>query len=265
LTNSGLGGGFSYLAQFTPDLDVTLTAIASDSSVKVVQKPRIMTSHATPATVFIGSTVPYVSGTYYGGGFGGGPSSQYQQLKVGINLTVTPYINQDGLVVMQIDEAIDEISGSVNIQGVGDVPTTTSRTLAAEVAVLDRQTIVLGGFIRSSGQDSKSGMPILKDIPLIGKLFTNSSKNKSRNELLVLMRPTVLRTPELAAAHTSVEKSRLPGIRHAEAENEAEETKRVKSAEGKLGTTPRTESPAPPANTETKVERDSSGFIPVPQ
>ena len=265
LTNgaNALGGGFSYLGRFGQDLDVTLTAIASDSSVKVVQKPRIMTSHATAATVFIGSTVPYVSGTYYGGGYGGGPSSQYQQLKVGINLTVTPYINQDGLVVMQIDEAIDEISGSVQITGVGDVPTTTSRTLSAEVAVGDRETIVLGGFIRSSGTENKSGMPILKDIPLLGKLFTNSSKNKTRNELLVLMRPTVLRTPELAAAHTSVEKSRLPGIRRAEAENEAEETKRVKSADGKLGSAIRVEETAPVVKPETKAERDSKGFYPV--
>jgi general secretion pathway protein D len=267
LTNASgaLGGGFCYLGRFGQDLDVTLTAIASDSSVKVVQKPRIMTSHATPASVFIGSTVPYVSGTYYGGGFGGGPSSQYQQLKVGISLSVTPYINQDGLVVMQIDEAIDEISGSVPITGVGNVPTTTSRTLTAEVAVGDRETIVLGGFIRSSGEDNKSGMPILKDIPLLGKLFTSSSKSKSRNELLVLMRPTVLRTPELAAAHTDVEKARLPGIRRAEAENEAEELKRVKSADGKLGTAPRVESSAPPAKAEASVERDSKGFYPVPE
>lgn len=265
LTNNGLGGGFSYLGRFGQDLDVTLTAIASDSSVKVVQKPRIMTSHATTASVFIGSTVPYVSGTYYGGGFGGGPSSQYQQLKVGISLSVTPYINQDGLVVMQIDEAIDEISGSVPITGVGNVPTTTSRTLTAEVAVADRETIVLGGFIRSSGEDNKSGMPILKDIPLLGKLFTSSSKSKSRNELLVLMRPTVLRTPELAAAHTAVEKARLPGIRRAEAESDAEEMKRVRSADGKLGTAVRAAEPLPPAKTETHTDRDSKGFYPVPE
>jgi hypothetical protein len=79
------------------------------------------------------------------------------------------------------------------------------------------------------------------------------------------MRPTVLRTPELAAAHTDVEKARLPGIRRAEAENEAEELKRVKSADGKLGTAPRVESSAPPAKAEASVERDSKGFYPVPE
>lgn len=266
LTNgtSTLPGGFSYLANFGGDLDVTLSAVASDSNVKVVQKPRIMTSHATAASVFIGSTVPYVSASYYGGGYGGGPSSSYQQLRVGINLTVTPYINQDGLVVMKIEEAIDEISGSVPITGVGDVPTTTSRTLSAEVAVGDRETIVLGGFIRSSGTESKSGVPILKDIPLLGNLFNSSSKNKTRNELLVLMRPTVLRTPQLAAAQTSVEKSRLPGIRHAEAESEAYEAKRIKSADKKLGPSVSPVVP-PPAKTEGTTGRDKAGYLPVPQ
>lgn len=261
LTNGGgsLGSGFSYLGHLGPDLDVTLTAIANDSSVKVVQKPRIMTSHATSASVFIGSTVPYVTGTYYGG-YGGNAGNSYQQLRVGIQLTVTPYVNQDGLVVMKIDEAIDEISGSVAISGVGDVPTTTSRTLAAEVAVGDRETIVLGGFIRSSGSDSKSGVPVLKDIPLLGPLFSSNSRNKSRNELMVLMRPTVLRTPELASAHTAIEKSRLPGIRRAEAESEADETRRVQDADRKLG--PSVPPAGGAAGTPVTPARDKDGFLP---
>jgi len=256
-----LGGGFSYLASFGQDLDVTLTAIAGDNAVKVLQKPQIMTSHATAASVFIGSTVPYVSGTYYGGGYGGGPSSQYQQLKVGISLTVTPYINQDGLVVMQIDESIDEISGSIPIEGVGDVPTTTSRTLTAEVAVKDRETIVLGGFIRTSKSDGKSGVPYLKDIPWLGSLFSKTSKSQSRGELLVLMRPTVLRTPEIAAAHTVNEKARLPGIRSAEAEYIVEEGKRRAKANALFGPEGQP-GDFSPAQEMGEPKRDDQGFLP---
>ncbi len=266
-TNSAgtLGKGFSYFGHFGQDLDVTLTAIASDSSVKVIQRPSIMTSHATPASVFIGSTVPYVQASYYGSGYGGGPSSSYQQLRVGINLSVTPFINQEGLVVMQIDEAIDEISGSVAITGVGDVPTTTSRTLSAEVAVKDRETIVLGGFIRTSAQDNKSGMPILKDIPLIGPLFTSSSRNKGRNELMVLMRPTVLKTPELAAAQTVEEKRRLPGVRSAEAESQAYETERVKKVDEELGLGSHAGEAKPLKTGDKESGRDPQGFLPAVQ
>ena len=261
---AALGKGLSYFGKFGQDLDVTLTAIASDSSVKVIQKPRIMTSHATPGKIFIGSTVPYVSSTYYGGGYGGGPSSSYQQLRVGIDLSVTPFINQDGLVVMKIEEAIDELGKSVPITGVGDVPSTVSRTLSGEIAVRDRETIVLGGFIRTGGSDGKSGVPILKDIPLIGMLFNNTTKSKDRSELVVLMRPTVLQTPELAAAYTAEEKSRLPGVRRAEAESLAEEKRQIKSADRALGVK-RTQEVSQPKPINTDPNRDAQGYLIVPE
>lgn len=213
-----IGTGLRYFGKAGDDIFIQLEAAASDGKVNVIQKPRIQTSHATPASIFIGSTVPYVSSTYYGGGYAGGPSSSFQQLRVGIGLNVTPFINADGLVVMQIDETIDEISGSTAITGVGDVPNTTSRTLSAEVAVQDRETIILGGFIRNSQTKNRSGVPILMDIPLLGYLFRSTGDSKERKELIVLMRPTVLRTPELAAAHVEVEKLRLPGVRAAEQE-----------------------------------------------
>lgn len=213
-----LGNGLSYFGRFGQDFDATITAAASDSRITVIQKPRIMTFHAKPASFFIGSTVPYVTQTSYYGGYGGygGPSSQYQQLKVGIGLDVTPYINQDGLVVMEINQQIEEIDGYTEIANVGKVPNTASKTLSAQVAVKDRETIILGGFIRTSDSKNNDGVPILKDIPLLGFLFNKSSKSNERKELIVLMRPTVLRTPELAAATTTEEKLRLPGISEAE-------------------------------------------------
>jgi general secretion pathway protein D len=224
----GLPGGFSYWAQLGKSFNVALQAAASDERINVIQKPRILTSHATPGSIFVGSTVPYITTAYYGGSvYGGGPSSSYQQLQVGIGLTVTPYINPDGLVVMQIDESIDEISGSTSITGVGDVPNTTSRKLSAEVAVRDGDTIMLGGFIRNSTDKKKSGVPLLKDIPLLGPLFSSQSDSKERKELIVLMRPTVLKTPDLAALATTAEKNRMPGISGAEMEVRMEEKKEL--------------------------------------
>ena len=219
-------GGFSYWAQLGKTYDLALQAAASDERINVIQRPQILTTHATPGSIFIGSTVPYITGTYYGG-YGGGPSSQYQQLQVGIGLTVTPYINADGLVVMQIDESIDELSGSTEIANVGAVPNTTSRRLSAQVAVHDGNSIMLGGFIRNSSDTKHSGVPVLKDIPLLGTLFSNRSKSKERKELIVLMRPTVLKTPEEASRATAEEKRNLPGVSGAEAEIRAEEQKQM--------------------------------------
>jgi general secretion pathway protein D len=221
LTNafpSNLGSGLNYFGILggNPEWEVAVQAFASDNRVNVIQKPRIQTSHATPASIFIGSTVPYVSGTYYGYGAGTGGSSSYQQLRVGIGLNVTPFINQDGLVVMKIDETIDELDGSTPIANVGNVPNTKSSTLSAEIAVRDKETIILGGIIRNSDTKNKSGVPLLKDIPLLGALFSSRDSSKKRQELIVLMRPTVLRTPEAAALQVDIEKERLPGVRAAE-------------------------------------------------
>lgn len=213
---TALPSGMSYFGKVGagPSFEMAIKAAAGDSRVNVIQKPRVQTSHATPASIFVGSTVPYISGTYYGYG-GSSPSSSYQQLRVGIGLNVTPFINQDGLVVMKIEETIDEVGESVKIDN-NLVPKTTSRTLSAEVAVRDRETIVLGGFVRNSDSKSRSGVPLLKDIPLLGALFTSSTSDKARSELMVLMRPTVLKTPEMAAMHVAVEKERLPGVVAAE-------------------------------------------------
>ena len=209
-----LGSGIRYFGKVDDDIYVSVEALARDGKANIIQKPRIQTSHATPASIFIGETVPYISGTYYGYG-GGVPSSSYQQLRVGIGLNVTPFINQDGLVVMKIEETIDEVGENVEIDG-NQVPKTTSRSLSAEVAVRDRESIILGGFVRNAEGSSKSGVPLLKDIPLLGYLFRSTNNEKRRTELIVLMRPTVLRTPELAAMQVAIEKERLPGVRAAE-------------------------------------------------
>ena len=231
-----LGSGIKYFGKVNEDILISVEAAASEGRLKVVQRPRIQTSHATPASLFIGSTVPYVTSTYYGGGFGGGPSSSYQQLEVGIRLNVTPFINQEGLVVMQIEETIAELNGSTKIEGVGDVPNTKNSTLSAEVAVRDGEAVILGGIVRNSDDSNKSGVPYLKDIPLLGYLFRSTSSKKARQESIVLMRPTVLRTPELAAQQVALERKKMPGISEAAAsmrrdqlKSEIKESERLKN------------------------------------
>ena len=216
------GGGLSYFGDIGPYFDVAVNAAASDNNATIIQRPRIQTSQAKPAQFFVGETVPYVTSTYNGGGAYGN-SSSYSQLSVGVELDVTPYINPDGLVVMDIQQEIDDLDGSTPITGVGNVPNTTKRTLNSEMAIRDRDTVMLGGFIRSDKSTSRSGVPFLQDIPLLGNLFASRADSKDREELIVLMRPTVLKTPELAAENTIKEGQRLPAVSGAAADDAAYE------------------------------------------
>jgi len=225
----GLAGGLNYLGSINSDLDITLTAMASDSRAKILQCPEIQTSHNEPAQLFVGESRPYPSGSYYGGGSFGGYSS-IQAVNIGVTLEVTPLINPDGLVVMDIHATIESANGSVTIANVGDVPITSRKEAAAKVSVRDHDTIVLGGLIETSKTKNNSGVPFLKDIPLLGYAFRNSSASEVRNELIVLIRPTVLPTPEVAALTARAEKDKLPGIRGAEREIEGENKQRLKQS-----------------------------------
>src|SRR5581483_7569602 len=151
--------GLSYFANIGQNWNLAVTAAANDNSVNIIQRPRIQTSQAKTAQFFVGNTVPYITGTSYGAGFNGGNSSTYSTLSVGIELDVTPFINPDGLVVMDIQQEIDDINGSTTIDG-NNVPTTDKRTLSSEIAVKDRDTLILGGFIRSDKTKTRTGVPI---------------------------------------------------------------------------------------------------------
>jgi general secretion pathway protein D len=150
-------------------------------------------------------------------------------LQIGVTLEVTPLINPDGLVVMDIHQTIESANGSVNIVNVGDVPITSRKEAAAKVSVRDRDTIILGGLIETSKQKRASGVPFLMDVPLLGYAFRGTTMQEVRNELIVLIRPSVLPTPEIAAAAAESEKNAMPMVKQAEREIRKEEAKRARS------------------------------------
>ena len=230
-TNAGgvIPGGFSYLSSFGQDLDVAVKAAAANSRAKILQRPRIQTSHNEPASLFVGESRPYPTSSYYGGGAYGGYSS-INQLQIGVTLEVTPLINPDGLVVMEIHQKIDSFEGNVTIQNVGDVPVTSSKEASAKVSVRDHDTIILGGLIETVKTKNKAGVPFLMDLPLLGNLFRSSSALETRKELIVMIRPTVLPTPEIAALTATAEKNKMPGVRSTENEIRNEEARRLRGA-----------------------------------
>lgn len=227
---------FSYWANFGGNYDLAVQAAENDSRVNVLSRPRIQTSHGVEADLFVGETIPYVDSTTAGAFGGTGVYNSYQQQQIGITLKIKPLINPDGLVVMDIYQEASEpgpASTAVNINGTS-VPTINQRQASATVAVKDRDTIILGGMISTTQTKTKSGVPYLKDIPLLGNLFRSSANSEERVELIILLRPTVLPTPEAAASVATAERRNLPGVRRAEAEIRAEEASRLRAADEDL-------------------------------
>ena len=207
-------GGFGYLAQIGANWATAIQLLESDSKTEVLSRPRIQTSHAEAATIFSGGTTPYVTGSISGAGFG--TQQQIQQLQIGINMSVLPLITSDGLVVLDINQTIEGENGTVSIDANLKVPKTVRHTAQAKVAVKDGETIILGGLIRTAMTRSVSGVPVLKDIPVFGALFRSTSESPTRKELMVLIRPTVLKTPELASLAAQAERQRSPSLRGVE-------------------------------------------------
>jgi general secretion pathway protein D len=235
-TSSLPGNALTYWGNFGNNFQVAISAAESEGRVNVLSRPRIQTSHGVEADLFVGETIPYVDSTTAGAFGGTGVYNSYQQQQIGITLKVKPLINPDGLVVMDIYQEASEpgpASTAVNINGTS-VPTINQRQASATVAVKDRDTIILGGMISTTQSKTKSGVPYLKDIPLLGNLFRSTANTEQRVELIVLLRPTVLPTPEAAAAVATAERRNLPGVRRAEAEIHAEEAARLRAADREL-------------------------------
>jgi general secretion pathway protein D len=223
--------GLTYFGKLGPTWNVALSALAGNSNVKVLSRPSIQTSHAVPASIFVGETYPYVTGTYFDS-VGGSSQSQYQAQQIGITLNVTPLINPDGLVVMDIQQEVQQIGGSVTING-NPVPITEDQNASTKVAVKSGDTIVMGGFIQNNKGETKSGIPYLMNIPLLGKLFSSTSTTGQRRELLIMIHPTVLPTPEIAALQPNIQRNRLPAVKEAELDFNAEDAKLLRDANKK--------------------------------
>ena len=209
-TITNMPGGFSYFNRINDEWELGVNAVAALSKATVLQRPRILTMHGVSASFFNGQRIPYASSSYYGG-YTSSANVSFDYLDVGIRLEVTPYITQDGLVLLNISQTIDEFQSWVEMGNDLRAPQTVNRDATAMIAVQNKESIMLGGFIRQAKSKSNTGVPYLKDIPLLGYLFRNTSTTKDRSELLVFIRPTILDNPDRIREFSESEGKTVPG------------------------------------------------------
>lgn len=195
-----LGSGITYYTTFFDlNLDAVIRLAADSRDVRILSTPVILTTDNTEAKINISEQRPVVTSSSTTSA--GEQRSTYEYRDIGIQLTVTPRINPARFVVMEINQAADELGGTVSIDD-NEVPIILKREMEAQIAVGSRETIALGGLVRTDRAKSSNKVPLLGDIPLLGALFRSDSRSETRTELLVLITPYVLSTPEEARAET---------------------------------------------------------------
>jgi general secretion pathway protein D len=188
----------------------TLNAFASEGKLKVLATPRVLVLDNQTATVSIGQNVPRITNSTINSLGNTVNSVTYES--VGVILNVTPHINPDGLVTMIVAPEISNVapqSEAVTItQGVVS-PTFNVNRAQSTVAVRNGTTVVLGGMIRDDVDDEVQKLPILGDLPLLGFLFSNTSRHTTKRELMIFLTPYVAFTATELEEITQLEKSRL--------------------------------------------------------
>jgi type II secretion system protein D len=184
--------GFTFSVS-TGDFDLLLRALQSQGRLEVLSVPRIVAADNQESIVNIGQEVPYVTSSRE---TDTGVFNTITYRPVGIILNVTPRINPDGFVRLDVRPEISSISESTVQISEGLTATVFNRRFAqTTVTVQDGHTVIIGGLITKKEENREEKVPLLGDIPLLGALFKSTKVVKERTELLVVLTPRVLRTP----------------------------------------------------------------------
>ena len=220
-----IGGGINYILKSDKlNLAAVIQASKSDSRAKYIASPIVMTVDNKEATIEATESRKFYSGSTSTSSYGSNPTVTYNYTDkdIGIKIKVTPKINPNGTVMLEIEEEYSQlgagqsvlVSGSNGSAGKENIDTALTRKMSADILLENMQTVVLGGLTETFTQESESGIPILKDIPWIGKwLFGSVSQSETRKELLVFMTPYVLDEGEAAQAEALRRKKALSDTR----------------------------------------------------
>lgn len=162
---------------------------SNDTRFNILSNPSIVVRDGVQASILVGDDVPTVGATTTNPNFESQTTTVVYR-KTGVDLTVTPTISAQGLVVLQISQNISNaVDGGISVEG---SPSFFERAITTEVIAQSGQSILLGGLISENNSSSKSAVPLLSDLPLLGALFKGQKESKKKTELVILITPRVL-------------------------------------------------------------------------
>lgn len=170
------------------DLDIELQALQEEGRGEVVANPRVITANQREAIIKQGDEIGYVTIT----GSAGSQTATVQFKEALLELKVTPTITQDNRVFLALGVKKDEVAGFIEVPGGGSVPQITKREVTTAVLINNGQTVVVGGIYEFEKREDLSKVPFLGDIPGLGNLFRNKSRENEKAELLIFVTPRIL-------------------------------------------------------------------------
>ena len=204
-------GLFATLLRSRGQVDASINALAGSSRISVLSTPRLVTISGSPANIMVGNQVPIVTTQQTAPtGTVGGTSNILQDVQyrsTGITLNIKPTINSSRRVELTISQEVS--SAAVNNVSKIDSPIIQQRSIETTLSLGDGETALLGGLITENYNSGDSGVPYLKDIPILGSLFKNQSNSMTRTELIVILTPYIIDGPEASRAILNAFKNRL--------------------------------------------------------
>ncbi len=183
--------GFNYLLAGT-DFNVVLNALQGVTRVNVISSPNITVLDNRTAKLQVGDQVPIIKQTGQSALVAGAPIlNQIEMKDTGVILSVTPRVNKNGLVVLDINQEVSDVVPTTT--STIDSPTIRQRRVATSVAVRDGHSLAIGGMVQEKAQITNENLPVLSELPVIGPAFRNRVDQRVRTELLVFIRPRVIR------------------------------------------------------------------------
>lgn len=187
-----------------------IQALETVSETRTISSPTLLVRNNTEASINVGEQLAIASSINNNGGFGVGSTTTAQFVQTGTTLTVTPRVNPGGLVYMQLTQEVSNPSGTT---GPNMNPNISTNVLTTDVAVQSGQSIILGGLITETYIESENGIPVLRRIPLLGKLFSDTSYDVSRSEIVVIIKPTVIEAIDTLQAVSDDLRKSFQGLR----------------------------------------------------
>jgi general secretion pathway protein D len=174
------------------DFTSAIRALQQVSDTKILSTPQILVTNNEEAKIHVGDTVPYIVATTNGTGDNAITSDDVRFVDVGLKLSVTPTINDDGMVTMKLTPEISEVVATIKSAEGSTIPQVNKTEIETSVMVKDGQTIVMAGLRNQNKVHTKRGIPGLMDMPFLGGLFSRTSDSLTNSEIVILITPHIV-------------------------------------------------------------------------